>query len=53
MKAMEGLMLSFRKTIVLLNTTKAVVVLIPGLHARDGYLKTDALESSVALIDKF
>ena len=46
-------MLSFRKTTVPLNRTEAVVVLIPGLHARDGYLKTDALESAVALIDKF
>lgn len=51
--AMEGLVFSFRKTIALLSMTEAGIVPVPGLHAPDGYLRTDACVQAAALADKF
>jgi multimeric flavodoxin WrbA len=51
--AMDGLVFSFRRTIGLLKMDEAGIVLIPGLHATDEYLKTDACAQASALVDRF
>lgn len=52
-EAMDGLVFSYKKTIVLLGMKDVGHVLVPGLHAPDEYQKTDACERAAALAEKF